>query len=289
MRAARSATSQRLGTNSPELHTTHGSQSHVRHSFEERVHTLCSTRERRSMLLFPDYASPSTHPLHTHTPMLPSTTSAHGASLPCTCPDTHSVIPPHTMGTRAEAPRTSRPVPAGAVENWPATQSLHDVAPATAYRPDAHMAAGGLADVDAAGHAYPAAHTAVHVDTDKPCVLPYLPAGQSVQPLATAVDEYRPTAHSVHDPAKHTTAHTRRDKGTAATLTCCPSSAFAKDVGAPPAHGGGRSIVAHTRTLRGPYLLVPSRTGPPHSHCTTSPRPPHTDPTHTWRQEGSPT
>ncbi len=64
------------------------------------------------------------------------------------------------------------------------------------------MAAGGLADVDAAGHAYPAAHTAVHVDTDRPCVLPYLPAGQSVQPLAAAVDEYRPTAHSVHDPAR---------------------------------------------------------------------------------------
>jgi hypothetical protein len=63
------------------------------------------------------------------------------------------------------------------------------------------MAAGGLADVDAAGHAYPAAHTAVHVVTDKPCVLPYLPAGQSVQLPAAAVDEYRPTAHSVHDPA----------------------------------------------------------------------------------------
>jgi hypothetical protein len=93
-------------------------------------------------------------------------------------------------------------IPAGAVENWPATQSLHDVAPGAAYRPDAHMAAGGLADVDAAGHAYPAAHTAVHVDTDKPCVLPYLPAGQSVQLLAPAVDEYRPTAHSVHDPAR---------------------------------------------------------------------------------------
>ena len=92
-------------------------------------------------------------------------------------------------------------VPAGAVENWPATQSLHDVAPAAAYRPDAHMAPGGLADVDAAGHAYPAAHTAVHVDTDKPCVLPYLPAGQFVQPLAATVDEYRPTAHSEQDPA----------------------------------------------------------------------------------------
>jgi hypothetical protein len=184
---------------------------------------------------------------------------------------------------------TSRPIPAGAVENWPATQSLHDIAPAAAYRPDAHMAAGGLADVDAAGHVYPAAHTAVHVDTDKPCVLPYWPAGQSVQPLATAVDEYRPTAHSVHDPAQHTPAQTRTDKGIAAVLTCCPSSAFAKDAGAPPAHGGG-SQHYHTRThtLHGTYLLVPSRTGPPHSHCTTSPRPLHTDPMHTWRQEGSP-
>jgi hypothetical protein len=55
--------------------------------------------------------------------------------------------------------------------------------------------------VDAAGHAYPAAQAAVHVVTDKPCVLPYLPAGQSVQLPAAAVDEYRPAAHSAHDPA----------------------------------------------------------------------------------------
>jgi hypothetical protein len=56
--------------------------------------------------------------------------------------------------------------------------------------------------VDAAGHAYPAAQSPLHADTDKPCVLPYLPAGQSVQLPAAAVDEYRPTAHSVHAPVQ---------------------------------------------------------------------------------------
>jgi hypothetical protein len=64
------------------------------------------------------------------------------------------------------------------------------------------MAERGLAVIDAAGHAYPAAQLSLHVATDKPCVLPNFPAGQSVQLLATAVDEYRPTAHSVHDPAQ---------------------------------------------------------------------------------------
>ena len=64
------------------------------------------------------------------------------------------------------------------------------------------MAAGGLATVDAAGHAYPAAQSPLHADTAKPCELPNLPAGQSTQLLAAVVDEYRPTAHSVHDPAK---------------------------------------------------------------------------------------
>jgi hypothetical protein len=65
--------------------------------------------------------------------------------------------------------------PAGAVENWPAAQSVHDVAPAAAYRPDAHMAAGGLATVDAAGHAYPAAQSPVQVATPNPAESPYLP------------------------------------------------------------------------------------------------------------------
>ncbi len=71
--------------------------------------------------------------------------------------------------------------------------------------------------MDAAGHAYPAAHTAVHVDTDKPCVLPYWPAGQSVQLPAAAADAYRPTAHSVHDPAGCAEEYTRAAR---ATTTC---------------------------------------------------------------------
>ena len=98
-------------------------------------------------------------------------------------------------------PHAQPRIPADAVENCPATQSEHAVAPAAAYRPDAHIAAGGLATVDPAGHAYPALQLPLQATACKPCVLPNLPAGQSVQLLAAAVDEYRPTAHSVHDPA----------------------------------------------------------------------------------------
>jgi hypothetical protein len=35
-------------------------------------------------------------------------------------------------------------------------QSLHDVAPESEYLPAAHRAAAGVADVEPAGHAYPA-------------------------------------------------------------------------------------------------------------------------------------
>jgi hypothetical protein len=72
------------------------------------------------------------------------------------------------------------------------------------------MLPAALDTVDAAGHAYPAAQSPLHVDTAKPCVLPNLPAGQSTQLLAAAVDEYRPTAHSVHDPARDHSAVAQR-------------------------------------------------------------------------------
>ncbi len=74
------------------------------------------------------------------------------------------------------------------------------LAPNKLYLPAGHMLAGVLDAVDAAGQAYPAAQSPLHVDTDKPCVLPNLPAGQSEQLPAAVVDEYRPTGHSVHDP-----------------------------------------------------------------------------------------
>jgi hypothetical protein len=77
---------------------------------------------------------------------------------------------------------------------------MHTLAPNKLYRPAGHMLAGVLDAVDAAGQAYPAAQSPLHVDTDRPCVLPNLPAGQSEQLPAAVVDEYRPTAHSVHDP-----------------------------------------------------------------------------------------
>jgi hypothetical protein len=78
---------------------------------------------------------------------------------------------------------------------------MHTLAPTKLYRPVGQMLPAALDTVDAAGHAYPAAQSPLHVDTAKPCVLPNLPAGQSVQLLAADVDEYRPTAHSVHNPA----------------------------------------------------------------------------------------
>ncbi len=90
-------------------------------------------------------------------------------------------------------------------------QSEHEVAPATAKRPDAHMAAVGLAVVDAAGHAYPALQLPVHPTACKPCVPPNLPAGQSVQLAAAVVDEYRPTAHKVHDAAQDKRMHEQTD------------------------------------------------------------------------------
>jgi hypothetical protein len=106
----------------------------------------------------------------------------------------------HRVQSQAHSPSSAyQPVPAGAVENRPATQSEHAVAPATANRPDAHMAAGGLATVDAAGHAYPAAQSPLHVATLRPWVLPNLPAAQTTQVLAADAEEYRPTAHNVHD------------------------------------------------------------------------------------------
>jgi hypothetical protein len=86
---------------------------------------------------------------------------------------------------------------------------MHTLAPAKLYRPAGHTLTAAFDAVDAAGHAYPAIQSPLHVATDKPWVLPNLPAGQSVQLLATAVDEYRPTAHSVHDPARQAVWHRR--------------------------------------------------------------------------------
>ncbi len=44
----------------------------------------------------------------------------------------------------------------------------------------------------------------------------------------------------------------------------------------------------YMRTLHTPYLLVRQSTAHNCRHCTTSPPPPHTDPTHTWQREGWP-
>jgi hypothetical protein len=92
---------------------------------------------------------------------------------------------------------------------YPALQFEHDVAPATAKRPAGHKAADGLAVVDAAGHAYPAVQLPLHPAACKPCVSPYLPAGQSVQLLAAVADEYRPAAHKVHEPDTTKRRHKR--------------------------------------------------------------------------------
>jgi hypothetical protein len=74
------------------------------------------------------------------------------------------------------------------------------------------MLAGVFDAVDATGHAYPGAQSPLQVATDKPCVLPYLPTGQSVQLLAPVTDAYRPTAQSVHDPAQRNNTSVRKGK-----------------------------------------------------------------------------
>ncbi len=83
----------------------------------------------------------------------------------------------------------------------PALQTVQTLDPTTLKRPVGQMLPTALETVDAAGHAYPAAQSPLHVDTVKACVLPNLPAGQSVQLLAAMEDEYRPTAQGAHDPA----------------------------------------------------------------------------------------
>jgi hypothetical protein len=64
-----------------------------------------------------------------------------------------------------------------------------------------------LATVDAAGHAYPAAQSPLHAAALRPWVLPNLPAAQSTQVLAADAEEYRPTAHNVHDPVQQPMPH----------------------------------------------------------------------------------
>jgi hypothetical protein len=83
----------------------------------------------------------------------------------------------------------------------PAGQSMHMLAPAKLYRPAGQMLPAAFDTDDAAGHAYPAAQSPLHVATDKPCVLPNFPAGQSMHVPALA-RLYRPTAQSAHDPAQ---------------------------------------------------------------------------------------
>jgi hypothetical protein len=102
-------------------------------------------------------------------------------------------------------------IPKPAPIHAPAGQSMHTLAPNKLYRPAGHTLAGVFVAVEATGHAYPGAQSPLHVDTDKPCALPYLPAGQSAQLLAAVVDEYRPTEHSVHDPARNSRTNERSE------------------------------------------------------------------------------
>ncbi len=85
------------------------------------------------------------------------------------------------------------------------------------------MAAGGSATVDAAGHAYPAAQKPLQPAVLRPWMLPNLPAAQSAQPLAADVEEYRPTAHSVHDPVSKATAQECRMLRNIRTFHTAPS------------------------------------------------------------------
>ncbi len=94
------------------------------------------------------------------------------------------------------------------------------MAPPKLYLPRAQMLAGLFDALDAAGQAYPGAQSPEHVATAKPCVPPNLPAGQSVQLPAAVVDEYRPTAHSVHDPVPHSATEVSRLTHNQATFTC---------------------------------------------------------------------
>jgi hypothetical protein len=88
-------------------------------------------------------------------------------------------------------------------QSVPAGQSVQLLTPPKLYLPRAQMLARVFDAMDAAGQAYPGAQSPVQAAVCKPCVPPNLPAGQSVQLLAAAADEYRPTAHRVHDPVPH--------------------------------------------------------------------------------------
>ncbi len=123
-------------------------------------------------------------------------------------------------------------------KNVPAGQSTHTLAPPKLYRPIGQMFPAALDMMDAAGHAYPAEQLPLHVATANPSVLPNLPAGQSVQLLAAVVDEYRPTAHSVHPAHAHRKRrhdHDSAGERTGGALMCpCCSTAPARAIAKPP-------------------------------------------------------
>ena len=72
------------------------------------------------------------------------------------------------VDTSKGSSQTQPPLPAG--------QLMHTLAPTKLYRPTGQMFPAALDTVDAAGHAYPAAQSPLHVATDTPGVLPNLPA-----------------------------------------------------------------------------------------------------------------
>ncbi len=84
----------------------------------------------------------------------------------------------------------------------PTLQFVHAPEPALAYVPGGHTEA--VADVDPAGHAYPAAQFPVQAAEANPAKAPYKPAGHgAVQVLVVkpGVEPYVPVGQGEHTPA----------------------------------------------------------------------------------------
>ncbi len=150
------------------------------------------------------------------------------------------------------------------------------LAPPKLYLPRAQMLAWVFDALDAAGQAYPGAQSPEHVATATPSVPPNLPAGQSVQLPAAVVDEYRPTAHSVHDPVSQNATEVEVSRLTHNQTTfACPCRAF-----------GNKEHRCPHPPNRATYLQALQNTDPRGSLSMMSPRPPQIGPPHTWPRDG---
>jgi hypothetical protein len=93
-----------------------------------------------------------------------------------------------------------------------------------------------------------------------------------VQVVEVVVVEYRPTAHSVHDPVGHTAGHSGGRKISSRITRMCE------------ADGTAANVTPNRRS----YLQALWKTDPRRSLSKTTPRRTQTVPTHTWRRGGLP-